>query len=146
MLRVEQTDLGPLVDHHCHGLILDDLDRASFEGLMNEAPGRSRLGTTFFDSMLGLAIRKWCTPVLGMEPHASAEEYLVRRQELGPEASRLLVADSRIETFLIDTGIPDERLCSPADLAAMTGGTAHQVVRLEALAEELMQNGTASAD
>jgi predicted TIM-barrel fold metal-dependent hydrolase len=146
MLRVEQTDLGPLVDHHCHGLILDDLDRASFEGLMNEAAGRSRLGTTFFDSMLGLAIRKWCAPVLGMEPHASPGDYLVRRQELGPEASRLLVAAARIETFLIDTGIADERLCSPEDLAAMTGGKAHQVVRLEALAEELIQNGTAPAD
>jgi arylamine N-acetyltransferase len=88
--------------------------------------------------MLGLAIRKWCAPVLGMEPHASPGDYLVRRQELGPEASRLLVAAARIETFLIDTGIADERLCSPEDLAAMTGGKAHQVVRLEALAEELM--------
>ena len=140
------VDLGPLVDHHCHGLVLDDLDRVSFEGLMNEAAGQSPLGTTFFDSMLGLAIRKWCAPVLGMEPHASAEDYLVRRQELGAEASRLLVAAARIESFLIDTGLKDEKLCSPADLAAMAGGKAYQVVRLEAVAEELLQNGTAATD
>jgi predicted TIM-barrel fold metal-dependent hydrolase len=146
MVRVEQVDLGPLVDHHCHGVILDDLDRVSFEGLMNEAAGQSPLGTTFFDSMLGVAIRKWCAPVLGLEPHASAEDYLARRMELGAEATRLLVAAARIETFLIDTGINDEKLCSPADLVAMTGGKAYQVVRLEAVAEELMQNGTAPAD
>ena len=140
------VDLGPLIDHHCHGLVLDDLDRGSFEGLMNEAAGQSPLGTSFFDSMLGLAIRKWCAPVLGMEPHASAEDYLVRRQELGVEASRLLVAAARIENFLIDTGINDDKLCSPTELAAMTGGKAYQVVRLEAVAEELMQSGTAAAD
>ena len=41
------------------------------------------MGTTFFDSMLGLAVRRWCAPVLGLEPHASAEDYLTRRQQLG---------------------------------------------------------------
>jgi predicted TIM-barrel fold metal-dependent hydrolase len=142
----EPVDLGPLVDHHCHGLVLDDLDRASFEGLMNEAPGPSPLGTTFFDSMLGLAVRRWCAPVLGLEPHASAEDYLARRRELGAEASRLLVAAAGIETFLIDTGVNTDRLCSPADLATMTGGQAYEVLRLEALAEELLNNGTDAPD
>jgi uncharacterized protein len=141
-----QADLGPLVDHHCHGLVLDDLDRASFEGLLNEAAGPSPLGTTFFDSMLGLAVRRWCAPVLGLEPHASAEEYLARRRELGAQASHLLVASAGIETFLIDTGINADRLCSPADLAAMTGGRAFEVLRLEALAEELLNNGTSAPD
>ena len=44
------------------------------------------------------------------------------------EASRLLVAAAGIETFLIDTGIDDERLCSPADVAVMGRGTAYEVV------------------
>ena len=78
--------------------------------------------------------------MLGLEVHASAEDYLARRRELGKEASRLLVAAAGIETFLIDTGIDDERLCSPADVADMGGGTAYEVVRLEALAEDLLQN------
>ena len=65
-MPADPVDLGPLVDHHCHGLVLDDLDRASFEALMNEAAAPSPLGTTFFDSMLGLAIRRWCAPVLGL--------------------------------------------------------------------------------
>jgi uncharacterized protein len=142
----ELAELGALVDHHCHCLVLDDLDRASFEGLMNEAAGPSRLGTSFFDSMLGLAVRRWCAPVLGLEPHASAEDYLARRRELGVEASRLLVAAAGIETFLIDTGINADRLCSPSDLASMTGGQAYEVLRLEALAEELLNNGTDAPD
>jgi uncharacterized protein len=145
-MPAELADLGPLVDHHCHGLLLDDLDRPSFESLINEAAAPSPLGTTFFDSMLGLAIRRWCAPVLGLAAHASAEEYLVRRRKLGVEASRRLLAATGIETFLVDTGLKADRLCSPADLAAMSGGTAYEVVRLEGLAEELLNNGTNAHD
>ena len=126
--------------------MLDDLDWVSFEGLLNEAAGPSPLGTTFFDSMLGLAVRRWCAPVLGLEPHASAEDYLARRRELGAEASHLLVLAADIETFLIDIGINADRLCSPGDVAAMTGGRAYEVLRLEALAEELLNNGTNAPD
>jgi uncharacterized protein len=145
-MPAESADLGPLVDHHCHGLVLEDLDRPSFEAMMNEAAAAPPPATTFFDSMLGLAVRRWCAPVLGMEAHASAEDYLARRRELGMEASRLLVAAAGIETFLIDNGIDDERLCSPADVAVMGSGTAYEVVRLEALAEDLLRNGIAPAD
>jgi uncharacterized protein len=145
-MPIELPDLGRLVDHHCHGLILDDLERTSFESLMNEAAVPSPLGTTFFDSMLGLAIRRWCAPVLGLEPHASVEDYLARRRELGMEASRRLVAAAGIETFVVDTGLNADRLCTSADLAAMSGGAAYQVVRLEALAEELLSKGTDPSD
>jgi uncharacterized protein len=145
-MPADSADLGPLVDHHCHGLVLDDLDRSSFEAMMNEAAATSPLATTFFDSMLGLAVRRWCAPVLGLEAHASAEDYLARRRELGAEASRLLVAAAGIDTFLVDTGIGRGQLCSPGELASMSGGTAYEVLRLEALAEGVMQNGVATAD
>ena len=145
-MAAELGDLGPLVDHHCHGLLLDDLDRPSFESLINEATAPSPLGTTFFDSMLGLAIRRWCAPALGLQPHASADDYLARRKELGVDASRRLIAAAGIETFLVDTGLNAETLCSPAELAAMSGGTAYEVLRLESLAEELLDNGTNAHD
>jgi hypothetical protein len=81
------VDVGPhltdLVDHHCHGILTADLDRAAFEGLMNEAVRASPLGTTLFDSMMGWAIRRHCAPVLGLEPLAPADDYLARRVELG---------------------------------------------------------------
>src|SRR5215212_1500235 len=78
-MPAESPDLGPLVDHHCHGLVLHDLDRSAFEALINEAAAPSPLGTTFFDSMIGLAIRRWCAPVLGLAAHAPPEDYLARR-------------------------------------------------------------------
>ena len=64
-MRTESDRLGVLTDHHCHGLVTTDLDREGFEALMNEAPHASPLGTSLFDSMLGLAIRRHCAPVLG---------------------------------------------------------------------------------
>ena len=144
MTAADPVDLGPLVDHHCHGLVLDDLDRGSFEALMNEASAPSPLGTTFFDSMLGLAIRRRCAPILGLPAHAPAEDYVDHRRELGAEASRSLVAAAGIETFLVDTGLGVDRVCSAAELAAMSGATAYEVVRLEALAEQVLDQGTSA--
>ncbi|HEY5847075.1 MAG TPA: amidohydrolase family protein [Microlunatus sp.] len=134
-------ELGPLIDHHCHGLVLDDLDRPAFEALLNEAARPAAAGTTFFDSLLGLAVRRWCAPVLDLPIHASPEDYLERRRELGPDASRQLLVASGIEEFFVDTGPPDPRLCSAAEVADLAGGTAHEVLRLETLAEDLLGSG-----
>ena len=136
------TGPADLIDHHCHGLVLDPLDRPAFEGLLNEAAGPPALGTSFFDSMLGLAVRRWCAPVLGLEPAVDADAYLTRRAELGAEASRRLVRAAGVATFLVDTGLRDPRLCSPARLAELADATAYEVIRLEALAEALLDRGT----
>ncbi len=134
---------APLVDHHCHGLVLQDLDRASFEALMNEAQRAAPRGTTFLDSMLGLAVRRWCAPVLDLEPLSDAEDYLARRLELGgAEVARRLVRAAGIDTFLVDTGIADPSACGLDELASLAGGTAREVVRLETAAERLLDDGT----
>jgi predicted TIM-barrel fold metal-dependent hydrolase len=136
--------LVDLVDHHCHGILTDDLDRAAFEGLMNEAVRASPLGTTLFDSTLGWAIRRHCAPLLDVEPLAPAETYLARRTELGgAEASRRLMAATGIGTFLVDTGIPPDELTPMRELADLAGGTAYEVVRLERLGERVLTAGTA---
>jgi uncharacterized protein len=137
----------PLVDHHCHGVVLDDVDRAEFEGMLNEAARPSPLGTTLFDSMLGLAVRRWCAPVLDLEPHAEPEPYLRRRQELGPdEVNRRFLAAARVGDFVVDTGLAPGSICPPEQLAAYGGGRAHEVVRLEALAETLLADGVPPED
>jgi uncharacterized protein len=143
--RVPVNDLwaGSLVDHHCHGLVRDDLDRVQFESLMNEAPGRSPLGTTQFDSMLGLAVRRWCAPVLDLEPHASADDYVARRRELGSaEVNSRFVTKSGVGTFLVDTGLEPDRLTTPGELAVLASGSAHEVIRLEKVAEDVLAAGT----
>ncbi len=139
--------LGPLVDHHCHGLATIDLDRPAFEALMHEAARPSPLATSLFDSMLGLALRRYGAPVLDLDPLAPPDAYLARRRELGAgEVNRRLVTAAGIDTFLVDVGLdagPDgTTLCGPADLAALVGGHAHEVVRLERLAEEVLRGGS----
>jgi uncharacterized protein len=142
---VTGPDLGSLIDHHCHGVVTTDLDRAGFEALMNESRGPSPWGTTLFDSMLGLAIRRWCAPVLDLEPHASPESYLARRAALGvAEVNRRLVGAAGIETFLVDTGLTPALLTSPTELAALSGtAVGREVVRLEAVAASVLDAGVA---
>jgi uncharacterized protein len=137
---------GPLVDHHCHGLVTTDLDRVAFESLMNEATGPSPLGTTLFDSMLGLGIRRWCAPVLDLDPHAAPDDYLARRAELGAsEVNARLVRAAGIDTFLVDTGLTPELITTPGELASWSGGRGYEVVRLEAVAAAVLADGVAPA-
>jgi predicted TIM-barrel fold metal-dependent hydrolase len=138
--------LGDLVDHHCHGILTSDLDRTTFEGLMNEAVRASPLGTSLFDSTLGWAIRRHCAPLLDLEPLVPADDYLARRAALGGhEVSRRMMAAAGIGTLLVDTGlgslVPDTVLTPMAELAHLAGGTAREVVRLETLAEDVLAGG-----
>ena len=54
----------PLVDHHCHGVVTRDVPRADFEAMLTEADAPSPLGTSLFDSLIGLAVRARCAPQL----------------------------------------------------------------------------------
>ncbi len=130
----------PLVDHHCHGLVLRDLDRREFEALLNEAQGTSPLGTSVFDSMLGLAVRRYAAPVLGLEELVDADRYLAERRRLGHrEVAARMMAAAGVADLLIDTGFVPEPLTSPQELAALAGdAAAHEIIRLESVAEELL--------
>jgi uncharacterized protein len=137
------SDAGPrLVDHHCHGVIVEDLGRSRFEALMNEAARPSPLGTTLFESMEGLALRRWCAPVLDLEPLASAADYLARRLELGAEevARRFLTASATAE-FLVDGGYTPDSVTTAEELAALAGGRSHHILRLESIAQDLLAGG-----
>ncbi len=50
----------PLVDHHCHGIVTAEPDRAGFESLLTE--GEPWPGISPFDTPLGLAVRRHCAP------------------------------------------------------------------------------------
>src|SRR4051812_49781448 len=97
-------------------------------------PGRAG---TLFDSQMGFALRRWCAPLIDLERHAPIDAYLTRRAELGAaEVNRRLVAATGIGTFLVDTGYLPEPITSPDELAALAGGAAREVVRLEAVGEQ----------
>ncbi|MDQ1050141.1 amidohydrolase family protein [Streptomyces sp. V4I2] len=129
-----------LVDHHCHGVVTADLDRAGFESLLTE--GEAWPGISPFDSPVGVAVRRHCAPLLDLPRHAPAEEYLARRAELGArEVNRRFLAAAGTEVFCVDTGFTPDRLTAPRELAGAAGGRAYEVVRLEAVAEAVAAGG-----
>lgn len=136
-----------LIDHHCHGVTRTGLDRVRFEELLTEADTVSPLGTSLFDSMIGLSVRRWCAPILDLPAHVPADEYLARRAELGAaEANRRFLAASGTTCLLVDGGFRPELLTSNEELAMVTGCPVHEIVRLEALAESVVRDGVHAAD
>ncbi|WP_430334754.1 amidohydrolase family protein [Rhodococcus sp. ACT016] len=135
----EVVEALPLVDHHCHGVVRETLDRTAFESLLCEAAGPGRWHGTLFDTQVGFAVRRLCAPILDLPPHVDPDEYLERRAELGTdEVTRRLLGATGISEFLVDTGFLPDRLTRPDELAAYTGARAHEVVRLEPIAEEVI--------
>jgi uncharacterized protein len=135
------AELG-LVDHHCHGVLRTDSSREEFESLLTEASAPAP-GATLFDSAVGLAVRRWCAPLLDLPRHASAEAYLERRNSLHiTEVSRTFLTASGIQAYLVDGGFQPERLLSFTELGALADGAdAFEIVRLESLAESVHSVG-----
>ena len=134
-----------LVDHHCHGVLLArDADEATLESMLTE--GRGWPGGSVFDSQAGLAFRRLCPPVLGLPPHAEIGDYVARRAELGAtEVSKRFLVAARVSVLCVDTGFTPEPLTSPAGLGDLAGATAHEIVRLERVAEDVAAAGVGAA-
>jgi predicted TIM-barrel fold metal-dependent hydrolase len=126
-----------LVDQYCHGLLRTELGLGTFEAQLARTEGPPAAGTTLFDTQTGFAVRRWCPPLLGLEPHCPPARYLARRRELGVlEVGRRLLRGSGITTYLVDTGLPGD-LTGPGEMAATGDAAAHEIVRLEPLAEQV---------
>jgi predicted TIM-barrel fold metal-dependent hydrolase len=134
-----------LVDHHCHGVVTAPLDRAGFEALLTE--GDRWPGISPFDTPAGVAVRRHCAPLLDLERHAPADVYVARRAELGPrEVNRRFLTASRTGVLCVDTGFAPDRITTPAELARAAGAVAHEVVRLEAVAEAVAARGVEAGE
>lgn len=137
----------PLLDHHCHGVIRRDPGRRGFEALLTEAGDAygPRGVITLFESQAGLAVRRWCPPVLGLAAHVPPGEYLARRAELGPEevSTRFLRA-AGLDGLLVDTGFEPESLLAPPEMGKLAGVEAREIVRLEQVAESIAAAGASA--
>ncbi|MFF3688640.1 amidohydrolase family protein [Streptomyces sp. NPDC002187] len=138
-----------LVDHYCQGVLRTELGLGTFEAHLAPAAAPSAPpapGTTFFDTQTGFAVRRWCPPLLGLEPHCPPARYLARRRELGVlEAGRRLLRGTGITTYLVDTGRPGD-FTGPPEIAAAGAADAREIVRLELLAEQVADtSGTVEA-
>lgn len=133
--RLDLEEL-PLFDHHCHTISGRDLERAEFEALISESSTPPPAGTTNFDSPVGFAIRRYCSPVLGLEVFASPEEYLAQRSLLGAaEANQRLMRAAGIQLLGIETGIHCPGAVTAAETATAAGAQHREILRLERLAE-----------
>ncbi|MEV0964124.1 MULTISPECIES: amidohydrolase family protein [unclassified Streptomyces] len=139
-------DPPSLVDHYCHGVLRTELGIGTFEAHLGGTGGPPAPGTTFFDTQTGFAVRRWCAPLLGLEAHCPPARYLARRRELGVlETGRRLLRATGISTYLVDTGPPGD-LTSVPETAAAGMADAHEIVRLEPLAEQVADtSGTVGA-
>ncbi|HEX9693643.1 MAG TPA: amidohydrolase family protein [Actinomycetota bacterium] len=131
-----------LVDHHCHGVVKTDLDLAGFERLISESYDPPPPGTSRFDSPLGLSVRRWCAPVLGLEPFASPQDYVARRADLGAEeVARSFLREAGLGALLIDTGYRSDELHDLQAMGELAAVSVHEIVRLEAVAEAVARSG-----
>src|SRR3954451_16482106 len=109
----------PLTDHHCHGVLAEGGD---LEELLTEGDGGPRAGGTAFDSLPGLAFRRWCPPLLGLATRAPVAAPPPRRTELGgAEVNRRFLDASGLGALIVDTGYASADLLSPAQTAACAG-------------------------
>jgi predicted TIM-barrel fold metal-dependent hydrolase len=133
-----------LIDHHVHGTFDQPVDRAGFEASINE--GSTDPVPTFtsqFDSPLGLSIRRWCAPVLGLQPHVDADTYWKRRSEFTPEElDRLLLPAAGVSRWIVDTGFKGDLITTPERMTELSGVPSSEILRLERLAEDLLESGT----
>jgi uncharacterized protein len=137
-----------LIDHHVHGTFNEPVDRAGFEAAINEGstdPVPSFM--TQFDSPLGLSIRRWCAPLLGLEPLASADDYWARRSESTPdELARIMLPAAGVARWVVDTGFKGDLITTPEQLTKLSDVPSSEILRLERLTEDLLEDGTSPED
>lgn len=127
-----------LIDQHAHGCWLAAGDRPRFENALNEA-NTEPLVDSGFDSQLGFAVRAHCGHVLGLPEHVDPHAYWERRRQYGEaELARLFLPAANVSDWLIDTGI-DGDTAGTAEMADLSGNRAHEIVRLEQVAEQAAQ-------
>ncbi|WP_104254354.1 amidohydrolase family protein [Pseudoclavibacter sp. RFBA6] len=139
------TDSLALLDHHCHGLVPTSLTGGEFRLLATESDHLAPIPQETLDSPIGLAIRSRCAPLLDLPRHTEIDAYLDRRAELGAdEVHRRLMGASGISRLLIDTGFEASPVASPPTMTEITGIPAHEIVRLERIAERVAPASTAA--
>jgi uncharacterized protein len=128
-----------LIDQHVHGCWLQQPDRPRFENALNEA-NTEPLVDSGFDSQLGFALRAHCGPILGLAKHVEPQLYWERRNEFAErELAGLFLSAAGVSDWLVDTGIGTD-VAEVSELGALSGDRAHEIVRLEQVAEQAAQS------
>lgn len=129
-----------LVDHHVHGVFTSPGDRAGFEAALNEGSTGPVPGfMSGFDLPVGVAVRRWCAPLLGLPPHASADDYWTARATASyDELCATFLQAAGVERWVVDTGLRPDLVTTPARMTGLGGAPCSEVLRLEALMESVL--------
>ena len=110
-LLTEHLRTVRLVDHHVHGWFTEPGDRAAFELALSEGGGAGY----GFDLPVGVAVRRWCAPLLGLPPLAAADDYWAARCEVPyDELVRTFVGAAGVDHWIVDTGLTPDLVTDPA--------------------------------
>ena len=144
----EHLRTAALIDHHVHGTFTEGIDRSTFEFSINEGSNDPvPPWMTNFDSPLGLSIRRWCAPLLGLPARADAEDYWKRRCEFGAdELATMMLRAAGVTHWIVDTGFKGDQITTHQRLAELAAGHSSEIVRLERVAEDLLDGGTSPED
>ncbi|MBX7453799.1 amidohydrolase family protein [Mycolicibacterium sp. 3033] len=137
-----------LIDHHVHGTFNEDIDRSTFEFSINEGSNDPvPPWMTNFDTPLGLSIRRWCAPLLGLPARVDGETYWKRRAEIGPdELAATMLRAAGVTHWIVDTGFKGDQITTHHRLAELAAGRSSEIVRLERVAEDLLDGGVSAQD
>jgi len=131
----------PLLDHHCHPVVEEKLDRARFEGMLSESYFAGAAGPSAFDSPLGLAVQRWCAPILDLDSHADPDAYLERRAAIGAaDVSNRFLRAAGTSRLLIDTGLSEPGMIGIDAMAERAGAPVGEVVRIEQVMSEVLDS------
>ena len=131
-------DTPPLVDQYCHGVLRTELGLGTFETALGRTGTLPAPGTTFFDTQTGFAVRRWCPPLLGSRTALPAGPLSGPPPRAGRPRSRAdgCCAAPGSPPIWWTPGCPATSP-RPHEIAAAGAADAHEIVRLELLAEQV---------
>ncbi len=135
-----------LLDHHAHPILPGTIDAPAMEALLTESDRPAAARASGWDCQLGYAVRRWCAPLLGLEPHASVDAYLERRLPItGERAAAVMLPAAGLSGMLLDTGFRPGQLLDVPSMGAIAGVPAWPIVRIESVAEDVARTGVSAA-
>ena len=135
-----------LIDHHVHGVVRDNPSVENFSNMITESDRTPKTLDEALDTQVGFAVRRWCAPLLGLEKHASAQDYFQKRIELGSEkVNRTLLTAAKIDHYLLETGFKGDEIHGIAGMRELTGAKFDEILRLETLAQSHAETSGTSA-
>lgn len=143
----DYVDHVGLLDHHVHGVYQNNPTVDEFSNMITESDRQPKSLSIAMNSQIGFATRKWCAPLLDLPTHCDPQSYFSRRIELGAsEVNRRFLVASGVTHSLIETGFRGAEIHGPEAMAELAGHKVDKVIRLETVAEKLLDSGTVTVE